>query len=402
MRRSASTNRCVRAFYLCPAKYGGAAGGSMTGRILTLGCLLLYCVTPSVFAASLRFGAAVTDQADLTLPILLAGGSDERISALDFRLRYDPLVFEPLHAAAGAAAVAAGKQVQANMTRPGEYVVVLMGINWTPLGFGEVAKVTLRRIADPPNGNTTIRIDRTTFSTPEGEEAPSRGTEVLLQFAIAQGQPPFLQPLAEPPSQGTSSIGTEDRESAARGGSSGTMLADSDAWRQTREPESNERAEAATLPAAQTVAAASVVKTDGPAEAAKLQEAVRRADQVRAALPTRNMGTSSNQEPAGATARRSSPVFESAPTVSRTDAAEPATAPPPLELTASDERRPDASVSLPVGVVSQGVSAGLPSASNVADEPPRSIEPAPWKVGILLAAAAGIAVFAVIRRRAAR
>ena len=51
-------------------------------------------------AGTLHVGAPTIDGHDYSFPILLSGDV-EQVAALDFRLHYDPEVFEPVSAATG-------------------------------------------------------------------------------------------------------------------------------------------------------------------------------------------------------------------------------------------------------------------------------------------------------------
>ena len=73
------------------------------------------------------------------VPIYLSGTGNE-VAALNFSLSYDPAVFQPVSISPGASASAAGKLVTANLAEPGNYIVVMMGFNQTPVTNGEVAR----------------------------------------------------------------------------------------------------------------------------------------------------------------------------------------------------------------------------------------------------------------------
>ena len=80
------------------------------------------------YAGTLEFGRPTVEGEQYTIPVVLRGG-DGRVAALDFRLRYDPVVFQPVSTATGPAARQSDKVVTANTAAPGEYVVVMMGLN---------------------------------------------------------------------------------------------------------------------------------------------------------------------------------------------------------------------------------------------------------------------------------
>lgn len=108
------------------------------------------------------------------IPVVLSGGADG-VAALDFRVSYDPTVFEPIDIVAGAAATAAQKQVTGNAPSPGEYIVVMMGLNQTTVSQGEIAQLVLRQIGHPEEGVSRLTVLDTTLATWDGTELPSEG-----------------------------------------------------------------------------------------------------------------------------------------------------------------------------------------------------------------------------------
>jgi hypothetical protein len=130
----------------------------------------------------------------------MLSGDGAEVAALDFRLRYDPAVFEPVGTEAGPAAAAAGKQVAANTAAPGEHIVVVMGLNQSVMQPGEVATVLLRRVGLPESGITRVEIGELAMSTPDGVEIPSQGggMEIPLEDAEAPESPEETPPPGTP------------------------------------------------------------------------------------------------------------------------------------------------------------------------------------------------------------
>ncbi len=134
----------------------------------------------------LDIGQPTVEDSRYTVPIVLRDGGGE-VAALNFRLRYDPALFQPLGAASGPAALAANKMVTANMPTPGEYIVVMMGLNQSTLEGGEVARITLERIAETAyTDKTELSVSEPTLATWEGIELPVRGGSRRIAF----GSPP--------------------------------------------------------------------------------------------------------------------------------------------------------------------------------------------------------------------
>jgi len=133
------------------------------------------------------------------LPVVLQGG-DDQVSALDFRLRYDSEVFSPESIVAGPSALRANKVVAANVAAPGEYVVVLMGLNQDTLSSGEIATISLRPVSASEHQGieSQIQIDDATLATWEGQELPSQGDQRSIMLGRKPEDPteaPVTPPL---------------------------------------------------------------------------------------------------------------------------------------------------------------------------------------------------------------
>lgn len=126
------------------------------------------------WAGSLMVAPPIVESDEYFVPVMLTGGGD--VAALDFRLRYDPAVFEPVATAIGPAAAAANKQVAANTAAPGEHIVVVMGLNQSVMQSGEVVNVLMRRVGTPESASTRLEIGELAMSSPDGVELPSQGS----------------------------------------------------------------------------------------------------------------------------------------------------------------------------------------------------------------------------------
>lgn len=145
--------------------------------------ILAVClVMPVAAAGSLRVGSPAFDGDQVILPVLLDGDVESGVAAIDFRLNYDPEVLRPVSTRTGEAAANASKQVQANLANPGEYVVVMMGMNQNTVAPGEVAHIVMEQVGEPQNGRSSVRISRTTFASAEGMEIPSQGSSGAIDF----------------------------------------------------------------------------------------------------------------------------------------------------------------------------------------------------------------------------
>ncbi len=141
-----------------------------------LGFTLLLGLTAS--AGTLRIGTPTIENDQYTFPILLESRGD--VAALNFRLEFDPAVFQAAAAQTGTAAQAAQKSVSGHAPHDGAYNVVLMGFNQTAMAGGEVARITLSRIG----GEEGARVSLTgqTLAAPNGDEVPSQGDSAVVAF----------------------------------------------------------------------------------------------------------------------------------------------------------------------------------------------------------------------------
>ena len=116
------------------------------------------------------------------MPITLEIAGATGVSAMDFRVTYDPAVFEPISLRAGAAASQADKLITGNVAAPGQYVVLMFGMNQTTLSAGEIATIDFRVLDAPSTGSTEITLAGTTLSSPDALDIPSRGSRSTVPF----------------------------------------------------------------------------------------------------------------------------------------------------------------------------------------------------------------------------
>lgn len=133
-------------------------------------------------AGTLRVGVPQIEDDRVVLPVVLEGDTGGGVAALDFTLNYDPAVFTPVGAEASEAAQAARKQVESNEVSPGNYVVMMFGMNQTTVTSGEVASITLTKKSQPGTNQSEVSIDGTTFASIEGHEIESTGSSQTVTF----------------------------------------------------------------------------------------------------------------------------------------------------------------------------------------------------------------------------
>lgn len=148
-------------------------------------------------AGTLSLGKPTVESDRYVFPVMYRGEAGE-VAALDFRIDFDPAVFQPMSAEAGAAALAAGKQVSANAVEPGQLVVLMMGANRNTVAEGPIAYVAMRQIADPEDGVTRLTVSDTTFATSEGVEVPSRGSTRAVRMGETDNAESAPEPEEDP------------------------------------------------------------------------------------------------------------------------------------------------------------------------------------------------------------
>lgn len=171
-----------------------SALGFVHGYRLIAASLIAVLLTGGVSAETLTLGAPTVEENRYVFPVELRASGE--VAALDFRLRYDPAVFRPITADRGAMAVAADKLVTGNVPRPGEFKVVMMGLNQTQVQSGEVARLTLERIGNAEGAE--LAIESPTLATPQGEAIAADGSSQRLGGEAGEEQPPASEREAPP------------------------------------------------------------------------------------------------------------------------------------------------------------------------------------------------------------
>lgn len=144
--------------------------------------LSLMLVPAGLCEGVLTVGTPKVEGTNVTVPVILEGQVDNGVAALDFTLHYDPKVLAPGGVRPGDVTVAADKGIQYNMVSPGQYVVMMFGLNQTTVQNGKVADITMRRLDTANGGETNIAIDNTTLASLEGKTIASRGSSTTLNL----------------------------------------------------------------------------------------------------------------------------------------------------------------------------------------------------------------------------
>ncbi len=176
------------------------------------GVILIIAVAAQGWAGVIQPGAVTVEEWECQVPLLLSGGENQ-VAALDFHLAFDPAVFTPVAVEPGPAALRAGKMVTANAAEPGRYIVVVLGLNQTPLEDGLVALVLLRRRGGEDGATTMVAVQQPTLASWEGKALPAEGGAVAVSLperpettegeGEAEGETPEEPSTPEQPSDGS-------------------------------------------------------------------------------------------------------------------------------------------------------------------------------------------------------
>jgi len=188
--------------------------------MIRLALLLAMLFAVAAFSeGTLQVGSPKVEGNKVIFPIILGGDQAGRVASLDFRLNYDPAVLKPVSTEAGAAATESDKRVMANAKQPGEYIVVMMGMNQTACAPGEVAKVVMERVAESDPKQWGLDITRQTLSSPEGTVIDSRVVDPI-QAAEPDTTPATEEP--KEPATPSTSIGNGETKTADAAGPAAT------------------------------------------------------------------------------------------------------------------------------------------------------------------------------------
>jgi len=177
-------------------------------RMWAVAAVLIISVE-ALAAGTLQIAPPKVEGNQVTIPVVLGGDSANAVSALDFRLTYNPEFLRPISASAGTAAASADKRVMANVSAPGEYIVVMMGMNQATCSSGEVAKIVMERVSDSRDADWGLGIARPTLSSLDGAVIASEALPYSPQEDAPDKAPTAPQTPSTPgkSSDGSSSSG---------------------------------------------------------------------------------------------------------------------------------------------------------------------------------------------------
>jgi hypothetical protein len=134
--------------------------------------VVMMSVLQGAQGGTLRIGDPIVENDQYVFQIFLVEDTAE-VAALDFRFSYDPTIFDPAGVTAGNAALQASKQVLGRVRDPGEFGVLVMGLNSFGIQEGEVARIAFERTDTDDTAATQLAVTNITFSDGEGVEVPS-------------------------------------------------------------------------------------------------------------------------------------------------------------------------------------------------------------------------------------
>ncbi len=135
--------------------------------LLALGTVLF--IQTRIFATvTLQTGPVTVNDNQVSMPIVLAGDTVGQVSALNFKLNFNPDALQAVSVRPGIAATSADKRVMANISASGTYTVVLIGMNQTTCRSGEIAEVVFERLKGAPSSSWALGISELTLSSPDG------------------------------------------------------------------------------------------------------------------------------------------------------------------------------------------------------------------------------------------
>lgn len=167
----------------------------------TFPLILVFAVLPALGEGVLTIGTPAVDGSNVTVPVFLDGNLGDGVAALDFTLRYDPAILAPNGVRAGEAALAAEKGVQYNLTSPGNYVVMMFGLNQSTMDAGKVAEVSFRRVDTSSAAETNLTIDGTTLASLAGQTIASQGSSSTFELNGSPANDPDPEDPDTPPGE---------------------------------------------------------------------------------------------------------------------------------------------------------------------------------------------------------
>lgn len=191
-------------------------------------CALLLC---GVAQAGTLSGAQVPAVAgsQVAVEFTLSADSSERVTGIQFDLRFDSRALTITKIDTGPAALAAGKILSSNALEPGRYRVLVAGLNQSQIESGVVVVAEVEVAADA-GGTLPLEIAALVLSDPKGRSiaAGSKDAALLLGNPAKAAETPRVRGC------GCSSGGSDPGQASSGAGLLLAALAVAGAWRERR------------------------------------------------------------------------------------------------------------------------------------------------------------------------
>lgn len=135
--------------------------------------VLALSFAPRVFAATIALGetTATPGQSQVTLPLSLAVGSGEQISAFSVDVYFDTSAVSWQSVTLEPGISALGKQVQTNVLAPGHVRMIIYGMDQQVFSGGLLGQCVVQISGSAPVGSTMLNLQSGLGTTPTGSES---------------------------------------------------------------------------------------------------------------------------------------------------------------------------------------------------------------------------------------
>jgi len=164
----------------------------------------------------------------------LSADAGERVTGIQFDLRFDSRALAITKIDTGPAALAAGKILSSNELAPGRYRVLVAGLNQSQIESGVVVLAEVE-VAPDAGGTLPLEIEALVLSDPKGRSIAAGSKDAAIQLGNAQKAPEA--PRAR--GCGCTSGGSDPGQASGRAGLLLTVLALAGAWRERRKQDTN-------------------------------------------------------------------------------------------------------------------------------------------------------------------
>ncbi len=157
--------------------------------------LLALSFSPPVFAATVALGEATANpgQSQVALPLSLAVGSGEQISAFSVDVYFDSAVVSWQSVTLEPSLTALGKEVQTNVIAPGHVRMVIYGMDQQIFSNGLLGQCMLQVLNSAAAGSTTLNLQSGLGSSPTGAESVLSLSDGRIWIEDTSSGDPFVE-----------------------------------------------------------------------------------------------------------------------------------------------------------------------------------------------------------------